>query len=115
MRDRLFEMGVFDDDDAPLPPRAGPVQNVDEKPLKWQHYCPKCDCVLVDATLSGLCRECHQKNLEYKRRMQQKKEDDERAKRQVASIVGNLCVNCGVRRRKYLSRVCGQRACEKHE
>ena len=112
MRDRLFELGVFDDDDAP-PPKAGPVQNVDEMPLKWEHHCPRCDCIMVEATPSGNCKDCHQKVMEQKqRRVRQKKKE---AQLSVAAIVGNLCSHCGVRRRRYLSRTCGQRACERHE
>jgi hypothetical protein len=114
MRDRLFEMGVFDDDDAPAR-KSGPVQNVDEEPLRWQHNCPGCNCLLVDSMLSGLCKDCHQRHMERKRYAETKREEREKARQQVAGIVGNLCIHCGIRRRKYLSRVCGQRACERHE
>lgn len=118
MRDRLFEMGVFDDDDAPAP-KAGPVRNVDEEPIqahKWQHFCPGCNGLLVDPSmLSGLCKPCHAAKEDDRRKKEQRKATKAKSRLDVAAIVGNLCVYCGVRRRKYLSRVCGQRACEKHE
>ena len=118
MRDFLFACGVFDDDDRPAP-KLGPVRNVDEQPIQahqWQHFCPGCGGLLVDPSmLSGLCKPCHASKEDDRRKKEQRKATQERARLDVAAIVGNLCAHCGVRRRKYLSRYCGQRACERHE
>lgn len=118
-RDRLFEIGVFDDDDVP-PPKAGPVQNLDETTaVKVAARCERCDTLLVDD--EKICGPCNrQLNAQaYKRTKRRKKaleDQNMRAKLEVQRIVGNLCQHCGIRRRQHLSRTCGQRSCsERHE
>ena len=114
MRDFLFSVGVFDDD-RPAP-KLGPVRNVDETtPLAWQHYCPTCEAILVNPAADGNCKPCHAKRADIAAKTQARKDAAAKARLDVAAIVGNLCVHCGVRRRKFLSRTCGQRACERHE
>lgn len=118
MNDFLFSVGVFDDDDRPTMRQHGPVCNVDEQPIQahqWQHFCPGCDSLLVDPAFSGLCKGCDWQKKERDRRRARYHEERKAGQIDVAAIVGTLCAHCGVRRRKHGSKVCGQRACGRHE